>query len=861
MKRSLAILLCSICATPLWGATIFVEDFAAVSNPSNVVGSLPLNEWHMDSSTEWQQEGWNGEEALNSVDILDGSNLVSALQLGWKADNVEVRHILSNDWNFRKDYELTGEWEKIDDSGENHLGFHIYLSEYASTGFVQHVKHLHVDPGNPSVGATNRFTLSVSALELINVHANPSNHIGITFVRSEDADLEHEVREWIPKNDMYAVDNLALSETDSPDLAGVIMQPVYLSESGNNLNDGLSPSSPWKNVTALDTRTFGPGAQILFKRGETFNGACTLSGNGIASDPIVMATYGTGDKPLLTGWFDKKEVILLTDTEGIEIRDLRFSNYNVANSIADRHGINLEPPENAGDLRHYRFIDLDFFDIQGSSTVNHNCQGIWANTADNDDAAVPSRWNDMLIEGCTFSNIDGRGAQVRDKCLDITDVIIGGRTNYYPSLGFVFQNNYGTNCYRNMLQLRGTKDAVIQYNTMDTTVHGSAFWPFGTDGTLVQFNIFKHLRNPDADCYVCHFDYNCIGTVMQYNYGYDVQGGLIQFLVNSEFPDTFQLDAVARYNIGVEVGWRNKDNSAGIHVSGRVDGAQIYNNTVITLSDRASYKAISFNDWGGEWPRNCTLYNNLFNAIGSPSTYNAQVRMTNYNNVVSHNLYYGNISPPYSDLHPFTGDPMFTHPGGLDAVDYKVGYGSAAITNGLGIIDNGGRDWFGYAVSSNTLPTLGFHEYTADPVIDSDDDGMFDQWESGYGLDPADPLDATEDPDTDLLENLYEFGMGGDPTNGNDIGHVPTFGMIDVSDGTNRFTYVYPRRTDWQEIGLDYDLGVTDDLVAGAWVDWAHWIDGVGAEAFGEGFDAVTNYLSLDNEFKQRFIRLEIEKP
>jgi len=705
-------------------AVIFTEDFSAVLNPSNVVSSLPLNEWHMDGSSVWQGEGWPGTSAEASVSIIDGSNLLTALQLGWKADNVEVRHILSNGWNFRKDYTLSGEWEKLEDSGDNHVGFLVYLSEFAPTGFVQHVKHLHVDPGNPAIGTTNSFTLSVSALELIDVHVNPSNHIGITFVHSEDADPEHEKMaptEWAVKNDMFAVDNLVLTESyaDSPGLAGVIMQPVYISASGNNSNSGLSPATPWKNFTAVNAATFGPGAQILFKRGDTFIGKLELNGNGVAGNPILISAYDSGDKPLLQGAWDSREVILLTDNEGIEIRNLRLSNFNdnPANVLQNRHGINMVTPEDAGDMRYYRFIDLDFLTVYGASTNNHECHGIYATTGDNDDTAVPTRWNDILIEGCTFTDIDGRGARFLDKCLDITDVRIRGATNYYPTVGFVFQNNQGTNCYRNLLMIRGTKGALIQYNTMDTTVHGSAFWPFGTEDTLVQFNVFKHLRNPDADCYVCHFDYNCVGTVMQYNFGYDVQGGLIQLLVNSAGVSNFQEQAVARYNIGIDCGWRNAANGAGIFLTGHVDGAQVYNNTSITTGLHSSYKALSFNNWGGGWPRNNEIFNNVFFATNSPSGFNREDKMIVSGNVVSHNLYHGNISASTADANPITGDPMFANPAGLTAEDFRVMFGSAAISNGLLMAGNGGGDIFGYAVSSSELPTLGFHEYQSDPVI------------------------------------------------------------------------------------------------------------------------------------------------
>ncbi|MCF7849557.1 MAG: hypothetical protein K9M45_11965 [Kiritimatiellales bacterium] len=826
-----------------------------MSNPSNVTGSLPLNEWHMDGSTYWQGEGWDVNPAVGSVVIMNGSNLVKALELGWKVDNVEVRHVLPDQWDFRKDYALTGEWEKTDDSGDNHLGFHVYLSEYASTGFVQHVKHLHVNPGNPVAGTTNSFSLSVSGLELIDVHVNPSNHIGITFLHSEDEELEDEVGGFSLKNDQYAVDNLVLSDSDSAAVAAMILHPVYLSGSGKNTNDGLNPATPWKNFTAVNTTNFGPGAQILFNRGETFTGRLVLDGSGIASDPIIISAYGTGEKPLLQGGATSLEVIRLTDNEGLEISDLRISNTNdVADSKQNRHGINIVPPEGAGDLRYLRFINLDFTNIYGASTVNHDCQGIYGNTAGNDDAVVPTRWNDMLIDGCTFSDIDGRGVQILDKCLEITDVRLRGYTNYYPTLGFVFQNNYGTNCYRNMVQIRGTKDALIEYNTMDTTVVGSAFWPFATEGTLVQFNVFKHLRKSTADSYVCHFDFNCIGTVMQYNYGYDVEGGLIQLLVNSDNSTNFQEGAIARYNIGVDCGWRNTDNGAGIFITGKVDGGQIYNNTVITTDMYPSYKAISFNNWGGAWPKNNKIHNNIFYATGSACGFNREDQMVVNGNMVSHNLYHGNISASTADSNPFAGNPLFANPAGVTAQDFKVLFGSAAISNGLLIADNGGRDWFGYAVSSNGLPTLGFHEYQTDPVIDSDDDGMVDQWESGYGLNPGSAADAVADPDQDKLKNLIEFAVGGNPTNGNDIGYVPTFETTEP----NRFTYVYPRRTDWEEIGLEYDLGVTTNLVTGPWINWAHWISGVGSEGFGAGFDTVTNNLALDNEFMQRFIRLEV---
>lgn len=860
-------MLAAFCLTTVFthASVLLNEDFSSVANPTNVTGSLPLNEWHMDGSTEWQKEGWYALSQDASVNIVNGSVLSNALQLGWAVDNVEVRCVLSNGWNFPQNYELIGEWEKTQD-GDNHPGFYVYLSEFSADGFVQHVKQLHVDPGNPEVGTIGTFTLSVSALDVLNAYVNPSNYLGVVFVRSEDDLLMDENTtpdEWTVRSDKYIVDNLVLTESD-PDLSslsGIIMQPVYVAASGDNNNDGLSPDSPWLNVNALENRTFGPGAQILFRRGDEFIGACTLLGNGLPGEPILISSYGTGDKPLLTGKWDRKAVFFLTDNEGIEFRDLAISNYNTNNvTFRQRHGINLSPPVNSGEMSHIHFNGVEFRAIQGAGgnanpDYDHESSGIYAETVDNDDAELPSYWNGFVIENCTFADIDGRAVRFRDYCLDIADVRLRGYEKSCPTLGFVFQNNYGTNCYRNLLMFRGTRGAVVQYNVMDTTVEGSAVWPFAAEDTLIQFNEFRHLRAHDTDAYVCHFDYNCVNTLMQYNFGYDVEGGLIQVMENPDNELFFQEGAVARYNIGIDVGFRDSVNSAGIFINGPIEGAQVYNNTVITLF-KSLYKAISFNDYyvGDEayWPKNNEVRNNIFYARGTAAGFANTAMMSSGGNVISHNLYQGNMSVCPADSNPVNGLARFVDYAGLTAEDFRVKVTSDAIAAGYVMADNGSRDYFGNTVSSSAVPTIGFHEYQTDATIDSDGDLMVDMWETQSGLDPSDASDAETDLDGDRFPNLYEFSTGGNPVDSADIGYQPFYNIEN-----DRFVYVYPRRADWQTIGLRYNLTTTTNLVEGPWIETAHQVDGVGDSAFGAGFDAVTNSLSLNGPSLQQFIRLD----
>jgi len=51
------------------------------------------------------------------------------------------------------------------------------------------------------------------------------------------------------------------------------------------------------------------------------------------------------------------------------------------------------------------------------------------------------------------------------------------------------------------------------------------------------------------------------------------------------------------------------------------------------------------------------------------------------------------------------------------------------------------------------------------PPLDQDEDGLYDNWEVYYGLDPTDTSDASADTDGDLLTAAEEFQLGTDPTN------------------------------------------------------------------------------------------------
>jgi hypothetical protein len=58
----------------------------------------------------------------------------------------------------------------------------------------------------------------------------------------------------------------------------------------------------------------------------------------------------------------------------------------------------------------------------------------------------------------------------------------------------------------------------------------------------------------------------------------------------------------------------------------------------------------------------------------------------------------------------------------------------------------------------------GYPQYGGDPHIDTDSDGMPDEWETKHGLDPKNPADASTDRNGDGYTNIEDFINGLDPS-------------------------------------------------------------------------------------------------
>jgi hypothetical protein len=72
----------------------------------------------------------------------------------------------------------------------------------------------------------------------------------------------------------------------------------YVSNTGNDANNGLSPSSAWKTPAKVNSVKLANGDSILFKRGHIFRGSISSSGFPLG---LRFDAYGTGENPVIAG--------------------------------------------------------------------------------------------------------------------------------------------------------------------------------------------------------------------------------------------------------------------------------------------------------------------------------------------------------------------------------------------------------------------------------------------------------------------------------------------------------------------------------------------------------------------------------
>ena len=448
---------------------------------------------------------------------------------------------------------------------------------------------------------------------------------------------------------------------------------------GDNNNSGTSQEQAWASLNMLEEKniTLQAGDKVYLERGSIFNNEFLhlREVKGTQDAPIVIDAYGDSGAALpvinTNGqgiWYQDygtaldnaqhvyrgyvSSSILLYDCEYIEISNIAMTNRNLdidveynARSMMNRTGVAVVA-QNGGTLDHIYLKGLDIQDVQGNVQDKHmNNGGIYFTVfkPENESSTGIARYNDVRIENCYLKSVNRWGialaytayhAKFPDSTISneaaqtygMTNVFI--RNNYLEDVGGdAITTMY---CYRPVVEYNVANGAASQINAKDYKGEGTtgdkpfgcvaaSVWPWKCKDAVFQYNEVYNTHNDggwNGDGQAWDADWGD-GTVYQYNYSHDNEGGCFMICLQHAYNSVF------RYNI-------SQNDSTGIIVAATNPNADIYNNTFyikegvpFVYTNSGSYGALDVKNniiyYAGSTPKDenwrtgtCGYANNIF---------------------------------------------------------------------------------------------------------------------------------------------------------------------------------------------------------------------------------------------------------
>ena len=544
------------------------------------------------------------------------------------------------------------------------------------------------------------------------------------------------------------------------------------SKTGKDTNDGLTEATAFASIDKLNTITFAPGDEILFKRGETFQGCFKPQGSGEEGAPIVIGAYGDGEeRPVL---IPGKEwtvthvmsanaivhnakvnyVIQFYNVEFWEVNDLEImdpdseeyltkgSSKYIGNSANDvyRSGITIQA-EDIGTLEHFYIDNVVVHGFHGPGTnIGKTSGGITMNVITNAQRdisrSVPTQINDIRVTNCEIYDVGRSGMNFLTPWSFRNEEKWGPFNygtrgyDYLPYEDFYMANNYIHDVDGDGTIIDNCSGAIAEYNLVtrcclrpQTEGGGAAVGLFNwnSDDTYFQFNEVYDIRpgsgaSASNDSQGIEIDALNDRTWVQYNYVHDNYGG---FMMLCNVADSYRsFDGIIRYNISQDDYAHPRQGMFDIYAANY--GTECYNNTFY-MTERAlkpnSDQIFLFSTAAAY--ETMKFYNNIFYYDGAtPAAAN-----TFGDGAIDwqSNIFYGFTNMPVDDnpgAPNINADPMLVaigeggtgeYPG--DQVDLSCYYtteGSPAIDAGVPLENNGGRDYFGNPITS--IPDIGAYE-------------------------------------------------------------------------------------------------------------------------------------------------------
>ena len=515
----------------------------------------------------------------------------------------------------------------------------------------------------------------------------------------------------------------------------------YLSSSTGNDNNNGSQTQPWKTLSKLSNTTIGPGDTVYFKKGDTFRGHYVVNGSGTEGNPITFTSYGSGNKPIISGsdhddgGGDFREAILVENEDNMIFEDLEIQNHRTTSrsGVGDLVSFGIQViSSSAGTKNNFTFRDMTFKNVYGLSWVDPGNQEAF-NAFEVSGLTFKSSWagiiNDVVVEDSYFTDLQRIGIHIKNT---------SGKTSDKRNTNIVVRRNdffqIGGTC---VLPIR-TENCLIENNifnqpgarTNDKMIgRGSAVWNWYCVNTIIQNNQSINAKGI-LDSHGIHVDHSNIDTFIQYNLMQDCEGGFVEILGGNQ-------RAVYRFNISINDGWRVNPNWANsdhtIWLNDKIGGqnghpssdSYIYNNTVVInkSGNDAFDTAIDING------QNTRIFNNIFYAVNGSGIGNQQGNYNDSNLIMTNNLFFGNIRNNFKtiDANRVEVNPNFYNEQSGDQYGFQIDASSQAIDAGAAYAGNYAHpaipvgastifanveeyptvDFFGNSLSGDSTPNIG----------------------------------------------------------------------------------------------------------------------------------------------------------
>lgn len=366
---------------------------------------------------------------------------------------------------------------------------------------------------------------------------------------------------------------------------------------GDDRYDGRSEKTPFRSLRKINRQKREPGDVILLERGSVFEEEYLhIFGGGTEEFPVLVDAYGEGEMPVIAAagsglWYQNygapldspvhvwkgyvSSAVLLYDAEYITIRNIEITNqvllegeYYNQGDLMNRTGVSVVA-KNHGTLHGIELDSLYVHDVYGNVYDKHlNNGGIYVSalTPDDESRTGIARYDDLHIHHCRVERCRRWGIAAgytyqhgRFTTLELPDEVV----STYGSTNVVIEHNHIREiggdaitpmyCFRPLVQYNVSEDVAREMNDSVYTEAGerggmvaAAIWPWKCKTALFQYNEASFTRfNQDGEAWDAD---SGDGTIYQYNYSHDNEGGCVMFCEGESVNNIF------RHNISVNDG-------------------------------------------------------------------------------------------------------------------------------------------------------------------------------------------------------------------------------------------------------------------------------------------------------------------